>query len=64
MPSAARWVCERQLYATTVSVTCLHTGFQYPVEELSLEDKITICIMESYLDFKVSAVSLCQIQGG
>ena len=33
------------------------TGFQYPHEELSLEDKITICIMESYLDFKVSPLS-------
>lgn len=28
-------------------------GFQYPSEELSAEDKITLCIIESYLDFKV-----------
>lgn len=31
-----------------------HTeGFQYSSDELSTEDKITICIIESYLDFKV-----------
>ena len=35
-----------------VSVFCV--GFQYPLAELSAEDRITICIIESYLDFKVT----------
>ena len=31
----------------------LASGFQYPKDELSTEDKITLRIIESYLDFKV-----------
>lgn len=31
----------------------MFVGFQYPSEELSMEDRITLCIIESYLDFKV-----------
>ena len=30
------------------------TGFHYTVDELSTEDNITMCIIESYLDFKVT----------
>ena len=41
-------------HATAHSHTGLvMTGFQYPHEELSVEDRITICVIESYLDFKV-----------
>ena len=34
-------------------ISLLASGFQYPKDELSTEDKITLRIVESYLDFKV-----------
>ena len=37
-----------------VCVVCVCVGFQYTVEELSTEDKITLCIIRNYLDFKVT----------
>ena len=32
---------------------CFHKGFQFMDIELSMEDRITMCIIENYLDFKV-----------
>ena len=33
---------------------CTKLGFQCPSNSLTTEDKITMCIIQSYLDFKVS----------
>lgn len=35
---------------------CSKMGFQFPSDELSTEDKITLCIIEGYLDLKAGEV--------
>lgn len=59
MLSAAKWVCQTQVLLTSLGrfdpFTCI--GFQYANDELSAEDKITVCIIENYLDFKVHSYS-------
>ena len=32
---------------------CWCAGFQYPSDDLSTEDKVTLCVVENYLEFKV-----------
>ena len=38
---------------------CACVGFQYTMEGLPTEDRVTLCIVESYLDFKVTTVCTC-----
>ncbi len=38
---------------------CVCVGFQYTMEGLPTEDRVTLCIVESYLDFKVTTVCTC-----
>ena len=37
---------------------CTKLGFQCPADNLTSEDKITMCIIQSYLDFKVTSIYL------
>ncbi len=39
---------------------CACVGFQYTMEGLPTEDRVTLCIVESYLDFKVTMHSVCK----
>ena len=34
-------------------------GFAHPSDGISTEDKITLCIVENYLDFKVKIYNTC-----
>ena len=39
-------------------ILCL-IGFAHPSDGISTEDKITLCIVENYLDFKVKIYNIC-----
>ena len=43
-------------YKAKIYTLCCKMGFQYPKDELSTEDNITLRIVESYLDFKAGEV--------
>lgn len=40
---------------------CTKLGFQCPADSLTTEDKITMCIIQSYLDFKVININAVAI---
>lgn len=44
------------MWSSIIIVLLLFPGFQYYSDELSTEDKITLCIIEGYLDFKVKNI--------
>ena len=48
-------------YSVDVCYYSISVGFQYPLAELSAEDRVTICIIESYLDFKVTNFTMIEL---
>ena len=48
--------CKNKLYIKSVlgfQSICVPLGLNYPIDSMNSEEKITMCIIENYLSFKV-----------